>query len=140
MNRIGNGPDENSADLGVRHACAGRAHANRRRNLANAGSSANTPDDEPYRRRLITFSNELDRELGVRLVSVDRVTFDKSEFGRKYDPGHPGANDQGYVLTPNVNSLIEMTDMREAQRSYEANLSIIGVAKDMLKRTIDILN
>ncbi|MDP6589937.1 MAG: flagellar basal body rod protein FlgC [Alphaproteobacteria bacterium] len=109
-------------------------------NLANAGSSANSPDDEPYRRKLITFSNELDRELGVRLVSVERVTLDKSEFGRKYDPGHPGANDQGYVLTPNVNSLIEMTDMREAQRGYEANLSVIGVAKDMLKRTIDILN
>ncbi|MBT3171397.1 MAG: flagellar basal body rod protein FlgC [Rhodospirillaceae bacterium] len=109
-------------------------------NLANAGSAANTPDAEPYRRKLITFSNELDRELGVQLVEVAKVTFDKSEFGRKYDPGHPGANDQGYVLTPNVNSLIEMTDMREAQRGYEANLSIISVAKDMLKRTIDILN
>mgnify|MGYP005654662839 FL=1 len=109
-------------------------------NLANAGSAANTPDAEPYRRKLITFSNELDRELGVQLDEVAKVTFDKSEFGRKYDPGHPGANDQGYVLTPNVNSLIEMTDMREAQRGYEANLSIISVAKDMLKRTIDILN
>ncbi len=109
-------------------------------NLANAGSAANTPDAEPYRRKLITFSNELDRQLGVRLVEVENVSFDQSEFGRKYDPGHPGANDQGYVLTPNVNSLIEMTDMREAQRGYEANLSIISVAKDMLKRTIDILN
>ena len=109
-------------------------------NLANAGSSANSPDDEPYRRKLITFSNELDRELGIRLVNVDRVTFDQSQFGRKYDPGHPGANAQGYVLMPNVNALIEMTDMREAQRGYEANLSIISVAKDMLKRTIDILN
>jgi flagellar basal-body rod protein FlgC len=109
-------------------------------NLANAGSSANSPDDEPYRRKLITFSNELDRQLGIRLVDVARVTFDQSEFGRKYDPGHPGANEQGYVLTPNVNALIEMTDMREAQRGYEANLSVISVAKDMLKRTIDILN
>ena len=109
-------------------------------NLANAGSAANTPDAEPYRRKLITFSNELDRELGVQLVEVASVTFDKSEFGRKYDPGHPGANESGHVLTPNVNSLIEMTDMREAQRGYEANLSIISVAKDMLKRTIDILN
>jgi flagellar basal-body rod protein FlgC len=109
-------------------------------NLANAGSSANSPDDEPYRRKLITFSNELDRQLGIRLVDVARVTFDQSEFGSKYDPGHPGANEQGYVLTPNVNALIEMTDMREAQRGYEANLSVISVAKDMLKRTIDILN
>ena len=109
-------------------------------NLANAGSSANSPGDEPYRRKLVTFSNELDRELGVRLGTVDKVTFDKSQFGRKYDPGHPGANDQGYVLMPNVNALIEMTDMREAQRSYEANLSIISVAKEMLRRTIDILN
>ena len=108
-------------------------------NLANAGSAANTPDAKPYRRKLITFSNELDRELGVQLVEVAKVTFDKSEFGRKYDPGHPGANDQGYVLTPNVNSLIEMTDMREAQRSYQANLSIIGIAKDMLSRTVALL-
>ena len=109
-------------------------------NLANAGSSANSPGEEPYRRKLITFSNELDRELGVHLVDVAKVTFDQSEFGRKYDPGHPGASDSGYVLTPNVNALIEMTDMREAQRGYEANLSIISVAKDMLNRTIDILN
>jgi flagellar basal-body rod protein FlgC len=109
-------------------------------NLANAGATANSPDDEPYRRKLITFGNELDRELGVRLVNVDRISLDQSEFGRKYDPGHPGANEQGYVLMPNVNSLIEMGDMQEAQRSYEANLSMIGVAKDMLKRTIDILN
>ena len=109
-------------------------------NLANAGSSANSPGEELYRRKLITFSNELDRELGVHLVDVAKVTFDQSEFGRKYDPGHPGASDPGYVLTPNVNALIEMTDMREAQRGYEANLSIISVAKDMLKRTIDILN
>ncbi len=108
-------------------------------NLANAGSSANSPDDEPYRRKLITFSNELDRELGVRLVNVDRVTFDQSQFGRKYDPGHPGANDQGYVLMPNVNSLIEMTDMREAQRSYEANLNVIKASKSMLNLTIDVL-
>jgi len=130
----------------ILHTSAAGMHAQGERmrivaeNLANAGSAANTPDAEPYRRKLITFSNELDRELGVQLVEVAKVTFDKSEFGRKYDPGHPGANESGYVLTPNVNSLIEMTDMREAQRGYEANLSIISVAKDMLKRTIDILN
>ncbi len=109
-------------------------------NLANAGASANSPDEEPYRRKLVTFSNELDCELGTRLVGVERIAVDKSDFGRKYDPGHPGANEQGYVLLPNVNSLIEMGDMREAQRSYEANMRIVRVAKDMLKRTIDILN
>lgn len=109
-------------------------------NMANASSLASTPGGEPYRRKLITFRNTLDRELGVRLVEVDRVKFDTTPFGQKFDPGHPAADKQGYVLTPNVNTLIEMTDMREAQRSYQANLSVIGIAKDMLRRTVDLLN
>lgn len=108
-------------------------------NLANANSAAQSPGAEPYRRKTITFRNELDRALNVPVVKVDNIGFDMSTFGRKYDPGHPGADEFGYVLTPNVNSLIEMTDMREAQRSYEANLSVITVAKDMLRRTVDLL-
>lgn len=108
-------------------------------NLANAGSLASAPGGEPYRRKLITFRNTLDREMGVQLVEVDRVKFDNTAFGQKYDPGHPAADEQGYVLTPNVNSLIEMTDMREAQRSYEANLNVIKASKSMLNQTIDIL-
>lgn len=108
-------------------------------NLANSGSTASTPGGQPYRRKVVTFRTALDRALGLRLIQIDRVRQDMSAFGRKYDPGHPAADKTGYVQTPNVNALIEMVDMREAQRSYEANLSVITVAKDMLRRTADLL-
>lgn len=108
-------------------------------NLANADSVAETPGGDPYRRKTITFRNELDRALGLETVQVDKVGTDRSDFRMKYDPGNPAADDKGYVKLPNVNSLIEMTDMREAQRSYEANLKAIEVARGMLQRTIDLL-
>ncbi len=108
-------------------------------NIANAGSTALTPDQEPYRRKLVTFGNELDRELGTNLVEVRKVGRDPSEFGLRYQPGHPAADDNGYVKTANVNTLVEMTDMREAQRSYEANLKVLQAARGMLQRTIDLL-
>ena len=103
-------------------------------NIANAGSTAMTPNGEPYRRKLVTFGSTLDRELGLNLVEVQKVGRDPSEFGLRYQPGHPAANPNGYVKTSNVNSLVEMTDMREAQRSYEANLKVMQAA-----RTIDLL-
>lgn len=108
-------------------------------NLANASSIANGPDDEPYRRRVVSFQNALDREVGAHIVEVKRIETDRSAFGRKYDPGHPAADAEGYVRTTNVNGLIEQTDMREAQRSYEANLSTIEASKSMLMRTLDLL-
>lgn len=108
-------------------------------NLANADSVAETPGADPYRRKTITFRNELDRQLGLETVQVDKVGTDRSDFRMKYDPGNPAADEKGYVKLPNVNSLIEMTDMREAQRSYEANLKAIEVARSMLQRTIDLL-
>ncbi len=108
-------------------------------NIANAGSTALTPDQEPYRRKLVTFGNELDRNLGTNLVEVRKVGRDSSEFGLRYQPGHPAADDSGYVKVSNVNTLIEMTDMREAQRSYEANLKVLQAARGMLQRTIDLL-
>ncbi|GAB4147607.1 MAG: flagellar basal body rod protein FlgC [Sphingomonadales bacterium] len=108
-------------------------------NLANSNSIANGPGDQPYRRRVVSFENELDRALGVHVVRVDDVQYDRSSFGRKYDPGHPAANDEGYVTTTNVNSLIEQSDMREAQRSYEANLSTMQASKSLLMRTIELL-
>ena len=108
-------------------------------NIANAGSTAMTPDGEPYRRKLVTFGSTLDRELGLNLVEVQKVGRDPSEFGLRYQPGHPAANPNGYVKTSNVNSLVEMTDMREAQRSYEANLKVMQAARTMLQRTIDLL-
>jgi flagellar basal-body rod protein FlgC len=108
-------------------------------NLANADSVAEKPGADPYRRKTITFRNELDRQLGIETVQVDKVGTDRSDFRMKYDPGNPAADEKGYVKLPNVNSLIEMTDMREAQRSYEANLKAIEVARGMLQRTIDLL-
>ena len=108
-------------------------------NLANADSTARTPDGDPYRRRVVSFRNELDRSIGTATVRVDRVVPDRSEFRRRHDPQHPAADADGYVQMPNVNPLIEVMDLRQAQRSYEANLSMIEVARGMVQRTIDIL-
>jgi flagellar basal-body rod protein FlgC len=108
-------------------------------NLANADSLAETPGADPYRRKMVTFKNVLDRASGVELVRPDRVIRDKSDFQKRFDPNHPAADADGYVQAPNVNSLIEVMDMRQAQRGYEANLSVIEVAKTMILRTIDIL-
>ena len=108
-------------------------------NLANADSVAEVPGGDPYRRKTISFKNQLDRELGMETVKVQKVGEDPSDFRMKYDPGNPAADAKGYVKLPNVNSLIEMTDMREAQRSYEANLKAIEVARNMLQRTIDLI-
>ena len=108
-------------------------------NIANADSLATSPNEAPYRRKTVTFKSQLDRELGLEKVAVDRVRPDRSEFPKRYQPTHPSADRDGYVLLPNVNSLIEMMDMRQAQRSYEANLKVIEVVKSMLQRTVDIL-
>ena len=89
-------------------------------NLANTDSTAETPGGEPYRRKLVTFRNQLDKALGADKVQIDKVTTDKSDFEKRFDPQHPAADKDGYVLTPNVNSLVELMDMRQAQRSYEA--------------------
>jgi flagellar basal-body rod protein FlgC len=108
-------------------------------NIANANSTAQSPGGEPYRRKLVTFDNELNRSLGLETVQVDSIVADRSAFQRRYEPGHPAADEEGYVLLPNVNSLMEMADLREAQRSYEANLKAIESSRSMLQKTIDIL-
>ncbi|MCC6915583.1 MAG: flagellar basal body rod protein FlgC [Rhodospirillaceae bacterium] len=108
-------------------------------NLANADSTAEVPGGEPYRRKLVTFRNQLDRELEADTVKVKRIYNDRSALTSKYDPTHPGANEQGYVLQPNVNPLIEMMDMREAQRSYEANMNVIATSRQMVAKTLDLL-
>ena len=108
-------------------------------NVANADSTAQVPGGQPYRRKVVTFDNALNRALGAETVYVKGITADKSDFGRRYEPGHPAADDEGYVLVSNVSSLIELTDMREAQRSYEANLKVIQSARSMLQQTIEIL-
>ena len=109
-------------------------------NVANADTAPLSPNEDPYRRKIITFKNIMDREKDVNLVSVDSIKDDhKSAFVQKYMPYHPGANEEGYVNMPNVSTLIEMTDMREAQRSYEANLGMVKKTKSMMMSTIDLL-
>lgn len=108
-------------------------------NLANAESTSRTPGGDPYRRKTISFAERLDRQLGVELVEVDRFGVDGSAFPMRYEPGHPAADDKGYVKEPNVNPLVEMMDMREAQRSYEANLNAQQQARAMLQKTLDLL-
>jgi flagellar basal-body rod protein FlgC len=120
-----------------------RAQAGRMRiiseNIANADSTPTSPGADPYRRKVPTFRSEFDRALDARLVEMGRVEPDKSDFRLKYEPGHPAADSNGNVKYPNVNALVEMTDMREAQRSYEANVNVITATRRMLQRTIDIL-
>lgn len=109
-------------------------------NIANASSTSTIPGGDPYRRKMISFENVLDRSLGVNTVRVANYSYDKAEFGKRYDPTHPSAGEDGFVLLPNVNALIEMADMREALRSYEANLSVVEASKSMLQKTIDLLS
>ena len=108
-------------------------------NIANASSTADKTGGDPYRRKVITFANVLDKELGTRLVEIKSLKEDTSEFRLKYDPTHPAANKEGFVEMPNVNALVEMMDMREAQRSYEANLNMIEASKNMISKTIGLL-
>jgi flagellar basal-body rod protein FlgC len=108
-------------------------------NLANADSAGKTPTEEPYRRRIPTFEAVMDEAAGGKIAQIGRVAYDMSDFASRFEPGHPAADERGYVRYPNVNSLIETMDMREAQRTYEANLNVVTVTRQMLGRTIDIL-
>jgi flagellar basal-body rod protein FlgC len=108
-------------------------------NIANADSTAQTADADPYRRRVPTFAAQFDRDLGGTRVAVGRLAYDMSDFTSRFEPGHPAADAEGYVRYPNVNPLIETMDMRQAQRSYEANLNVVTVSRQMLGQTLDIL-
>jgi flagellar basal-body rod protein FlgC len=108
-------------------------------NLANADSAGKTPTEEPYRRRIPTFKAVMDADVGGEVVKIGKVAMDMSDFESRYEPGHPAADARGYVRYPNVDPLIEAMDMREAQRTYEANLNVVSVTRNMLGRTIDIL-
>jgi flagellar basal-body rod protein FlgC len=120
-----------------------RAQAGRMRviseNIANADSTAPTAGGDPYRRKVPTFSSALDQTLDANVVTLGRVVPDATSFRVKHEPGNPAADVNGDVKYPNVNPLIEMTDMRDAQRSYEANLNIIHATRTMIQRTLDIL-
>ena len=120
-----------------------RAQAGRMRviseNIANADSTASAAGGDPYRRKVPTFSSALDRTLEAQVVTLGKIRPDGSAFRVKHDPGNPAADTAGNVKYPNVNPLVEMTDMRDAQRSYEANLNIISATRRMIQRTLDIL-
>jgi flagellar basal-body rod protein FlgC len=108
-------------------------------NIANADSVSQAPGGDPYRRKIVTFTSELDRSLDAQVVKLGRIESDNSDFIVRHEPGNPAADANGDVKYPNVNTLIEMTDLRDAQRSYEANLNVVTATRRMLQRTIDIL-
>lgn len=108
-------------------------------NLANAESVGVRGGKQPYRRQTISFKDQLDRETGAELVAVNKLGVDRSDFDRRYEPSHPMADADGYVLYPNINPVVEMMDMREARRGYEANLNVIESSKSMLTQTIGLL-
>ena len=108
-------------------------------NIANADSAGEKPGADPYLRKIPTFGRRFDRELEAQVVELGRVKPDQSAFRTKYEPGHPAADLKGEVKLPNVNSVVETMDMREAQRSYEANLNLITATRRMISRTLEIL-
>jgi flagellar basal-body rod protein FlgC len=131
-------------DRALRISAAGMAAQSTRlrvvaENLANRDSTGESPGADPYRRRTVSFANRLDRALGVETVGVARVDRAPGEFPTRYEPGHPAADARGYVKTPNVDSLVEVMDMRESQRSYSANLSVLETTRSMITRAIEAL-
>ena len=108
-------------------------------NLANAQSTGRTPGADPYTRKTISFETEVDRITGANFVRIDSIERDRAPYRIEHDPGHPAADENGFVKLPNVNILVEMADMREANRSYEANLQVIKQAREMISMTIDLL-
>jgi flagellar basal-body rod protein FlgC len=108
-------------------------------NLANAQSTGSTPGADPYRRKMITFSAELDRASGGSMVNVSEISRDPAEFPVEFQPGNEAADENGYVKMPNVNVLVEMADITEANRSYEANLQVVKQARDLISMTIDLM-
>ena len=129
-----------SADIAVSGM---KAQAERLRviseNMANADSVGIRPGEDPYRRQVVTFKNYVDEATGAQLVKVDKVLPDRSPFQMKYMPDHPAANAEGYVAMPNVNPLVEMMDMKEAQRSYDSKMSMMQTARYMNIKILDVL-
>ncbi len=131
-------------DRALRISAAGMAAQSTRlrvvaENLANRDSTGESAGADPYRRRTVNFANRLDRAMGAELVSVSRIGKAPGDFPTRYEPNHPAADARGYIKTPNVDSLVEVMDMREAQRSYSANLSVLETTRGMLTRAIEAL-
>ena len=134
---------DNLTSIGLIAASGMRAQGERLKivseNIANATTTGNTPGEDPYRRKTITFGQMMDRASGTDLVNVEDVGRDKSDFELRYDPSHPAANADGYVKMPNVNTLMEMANMREASRSFEANLNMFETARTMRRNILEML-
>jgi flagellar basal-body rod protein FlgC len=108
-------------------------------NLANQNSTGSTPGAEAYRRKTISFQSRLNKAIGVETTTVRSVGTDKSDAPLRYDPSNPAANKDGYVKTPNVNSFVELMDMRDAEQTYSANLNVASTTRSMLSHTLDLL-
>jgi flagellar basal-body rod protein FlgC len=108
-------------------------------NVANAQSTGATSGADPYVRKTISFDNEMDRATGIQTVRVKGIGVDSQPFKIELDPGNPAADSKGYVKMPNVNLLVELADMREANRSYEANLQVVKQSGDLTSMTIGLL-
>ena len=108
-------------------------------NLANAQSTGKTPGADPYTRKTISFESEIDEALGTNLVKVAGVDRHRTPYRIEHNPGHPAADAKGFVKLPNVDIMVEVADMREANRSYEANLQVIKQTREMISMTIDLL-
>src|SRR5580658_7529867 len=105
-------------------------------NVANSQSTATTPGGDPYTRKTISFDNEMDRTAGLSLVRVKNIGLDEAPFTEELDPGSPAADSKGFVKMPNVNVLVELADMREANRTYEANLQVAKQSSDLMSQTV----
>lgn len=108
-------------------------------NIANAEATASTPNGDPYARKTVTFKQEMDRNLDAELVAVREVGVDRTPFNVRYEPGHPAADERGFIKTPNVNVMIELADMQEASRSFSANVQMIKFTRTLSSMTIDML-
>lgn len=108
-------------------------------NIANAELTGNAPGANPYTRKVISFESELDNATGASLVSVGDTELDSSPYRIEKIPGHPAADQNGNVKLPNVSFLVELADIREATRSYDANVQVIKQARDLVTMTIDLL-
>ncbi len=108
-------------------------------NIANADSAPSNAQADPYRRKVVRFERRFDTDLQAETVRLGKVARDQGAFGSKLDPGHPAADRNGYVKMPNVNGTIESMDLREAQRSYEANLNVVTTSRRMMQRTLELL-
>ena len=135
---------QDSLETSLRIAASGlQAQSTRLRvvsqNIANAQSTGSTPGSDPYTRQTVSFESEIDRTLGANLVQVKSIGVDPSPFKLQHDPGNPAADENGMVKMPNVDVLMELADMREANRSYEANLQVAKQSADMLNTTISLI-